>query len=442
MKFFQVLLLATAASAMVMPRHHAGQPANGGNAVGQNNNNGNNAKNNANNANANGNNANANANANNAAANANANAGNANNAANNANGAACNNNNKRHHAGQPANGKGKGNANNANNAAAATNANSLTSHGVEQANDLAAYLLEVDPPIEQVYSSPYYRCLQTIQPFVRDLRRSQTRSSGDVSENLPKIRVDLGLSEWYGLAHFEHPSSAPLDKLRGFFPEIDTHYVPTPAPSSRGESLPQLHERVARVIDSIIKRSDQEGHKAIVLCTHAAVVIALGRVLTGDSEKDFGAFTCGLSRYRRRGSGGIQAPLSADGKTGTGSTVPAARTKAQIEEARSKGSREIDHAGHVDPHPHDSVWSDVGSLGKGGTGLYGGWVCELDSECSFLRDGEERGWKFSGDESFIETDDSGLWSPNEDSRSSPISNETGVDSRNSHSNPANGTSKL
>lgn len=318
----------------------------------------------------------------------------------------------------------------------------LTSHGVEQANDLATYLLDVDPPIEQVYSSPYYRCMQTIQPFVRNLRRSRTQSSGDVSERLPKIRVDLGLSEWYGLAHFEHPSSAPLDKLQGFFPELDPHYTSNPAPSTRGESLPQLHERVARVIDSIIKRSEQEGHRAILLCTHAAVVIALGRVLTGDSEKDFGAFTCGLSKYRRQGSGSIQAPLSADSKTGTRSTVPAARSEAQIEEAKSKAHPDIDHAGRVDPYPHDSLRSDPGSLGKGGTGLYGGWTCELDSECSFLRGGEERGWKFSGDESFIETDDGGLWSSNVTSGSSVVSNKAGVDSRNSHINPAIGTSKL
>ncbi|OTA91578.1 hypothetical protein M434DRAFT_76006 [Hypoxylon sp. CO27-5] len=242
----------------------------------------------------------------------------------------------------------------------------LASHGVEQANELATYLLDVNPPIDQVYSSPYYRCMQTIQPFVRSLRRIQTQSFGSVSvESPPGIRIELGLSEWYGLAPFEHPSSAPLDELQSFFPEIDVHYASSPAPSRHGESLPQLHDRVAKVIDYIIKRSNQEGHKAVLVCTHAAVVIALGRVLTGQMERDFGAFTCGLSKYKRQ---------------------------RKIKGATSQAPPQIDHAGDADSHPHDSRCPDSGSSRMAEIGLYGGWTCELDSDCSFLSGGEERGW--------------------------------------------------
>ncbi|KAJ3487201.1 hypothetical protein NLG97_g6460 [Lecanicillium saksenae] len=60
-----------------------------------------------------------------------------------------------------------------------------------------------------------------------------------------------------------------------------------------------------------------------------------------DTE-DFKAFTCGLSVYTRGGAN------SADGKS-------------------------------------DNV---------------GNWICEKNSDCSFLSGGEERGWKFAGDESF------------------------------------------
>ncbi|OTB18048.1 hypothetical protein K445DRAFT_267153 [Daldinia sp. EC12] len=320
----------------------------------------------------------------------------------------------------------------------------LASHGIEQANDLAEYLLELDPPIEQVYSSPYYRCMQTIQPFVRKLRRFQTQPSGNVSvTSNPEIRVDLGLSEWYGLAHFEHPSSAPLDKLQSLFPELDARYASSPAPSPYGESLPQLHDRVARTIDFIIRRSDREGHKAIVICTHAAVVIALGRVLTGQAEKDFGAFTCGLSKYRRRQRhSAVQASLKSDSKTDTNAIIPAARDDGKIREARSKAFSRNDPAGNVDLQPHDSMSPDLESSRRVNSGLYGGWICELDSECSFLRGGEERGWKFSGDESFIETDDNSVWPSTAASNSNTTVEEGGSATSNSHLNSAVDKSKL
>ncbi|KAI1413723.1 phosphoglycerate mutase-like protein [Hypoxylon sp. FL1857] len=316
----------------------------------------------------------------------------------------------------------------------------LASHGVEQANELAAHLLGVDPPIEQVYSSPYYRCMQTIQPFVHNLRRTQAQASGNVSGgSTSRIRVDLGLSEWYGRAHFEHPSSAPLNELQSLFPEIDADYASSPAPSRRGESLSQLHDRAAKVIASIIRRSDQEGHKAVLICTHAAVVIALGRVLTGQMERDFGAFTCGLSKYKRRTPTSIEAHKGSANKTGTEATIPVARDGR---ESRSQVPPQIDPAGNVDPHPHDSRWPDLGSPRGGEIGLYGGWTCELDSDCSFLSGGEERGWRFSGDESFLEVDDSELWRSNVDSDTSTGVDRSRIESHDSHLHPVVGTSKL
>lgn len=37
---------------------------------------------------------------------------------------------------------------------------------------------------------------------------------------------------------------------------------------------------------------------------------------------------------------------------------------------------------------------------RGGKGVGGGWDCEMNGFCGFLSGGEERGWHFSGDESF------------------------------------------
>jgi transcription factor C subunit 7 len=135
------------------------------------------------------------------------------------------------------------------------------------------------------------------------------------------------------------------------FPAYDNTYIPSRTPSKQGETLAQLYARVAATARAIIHRSDSEGHRAVVLCSHAAVVIALGRVLTGSvpdspDTEDFQAFTCGLSMYRRQQGGGVISQDATDTR--------------------------------------DSETSSEVALG--------GWMCELNSDCSFLSSGAERGW--------------------------------------------------
>ena len=55
-------------------------------------------------------------------------------------------------------------------------------------------------------------------------------------------------------------------------------------PSRRGETMDEIHGRVKRALERIIRTADAEGVRCLVLCTHAATNIALGRALTGDSE--------------------------------------------------------------------------------------------------------------------------------------------------------------
>lgn len=224
-------------------------------------------------------------------------------------------------------------------------------------------LLEAQPPIDHVYSSPYYRCLQTINPYVAAAAAT--------------VRVEHGLSEWHGLAPWEHPAPAPLSRLRELFPgRVDAGYEASGvAPSRHGESLSQLHDRAAAAMDALVARADREGARAVVLCTHAAVVIALGRVLTGRmpervDEEDFAAYTCGLSVYRRRrrGRGGEPAVSSSTG--GAENALPAAEEPGMASDAA---------------RPEVPQW-------KGGRGVRGGWTCEADSDTSFLSGGPERGW--------------------------------------------------
>jgi hypothetical protein len=61
----------------------------------------------------------------------------------------------------------------------------VTSKGVEQSKELAEYLCNIDPPIERIYSSPFYRCLQTLKPTTDRLFR-EGKAKG-------KIRIDRGV---------------------------------------------------------------------------------------------------------------------------------------------------------------------------------------------------------------------------------------------------------
>ncbi|ATY60892.1 phosphoglycerate mutase family [Cordyceps militaris] len=229
----------------------------------------------------------------------------------------------------------------------------LTSHGLAQAEELAAHLAALTPAVEVVYSSPYYRCLQTIEPFVR--RQAAAAAAGTLSpraaDTAVRIRGEHGVCEWFGAAPFTHPQPAEAEELHGLFPAYDVDFTSPVRPRVRGETYAQLVERVRAAMRALIKRCDDEGRRSVVVCSHAATIIVLGRVLTGQypdemDTEDFKAFTCGLSVYARG-------------------------------EAKGQSDGESDTVGN--------------------------WTCEKNSDCSFLAGGEERGWKFSGDESFPDT---------------------------------------
>lgn len=182
------------------------------------------------------------------------------------------------------------------------------------------------------------------------------------------MRLENGVGEWYGTARFDHPSPASTSLLSSLFPEdiVDETYSPTIIPSTNGESIRSLHDRCAYALHRLIERSDAEGVEAICICTHAASLIAIGRVLVGRmpthiEEEDFRPFTCGLSVFTRKSS----TTSSTDIGTwqGEGHEIP------QIQ------------------------WEE-------GNGVGGGWEVSVNGDCSFLSGGEERGWRFSGDESF------------------------------------------
>ena len=234
----------------------------------------------------------------------------------------------------------------------------LASHGVDQAEETGAFLADLledraRRDCLRIYSSLFYRCLQTLRPTVTQL---QSRI-----DKLLRVRGETGFGEWFGHAWFQQPSPASPGRLKEeFYPFVDDEYQSLVVPSKNGEYIQEIHDRIAQAFSEVINSVDAEYEVAgrgkeevtLLICGHAAQIICSGRVLTGampdDPDKeDFKCFTCGISKFARRSG--------------------------------SSSSLVTDWRGH---------------------GVTGGWDCVWNSSCDHLSGGEERGWHFHGDESF------------------------------------------
>lgn len=267
----------------------------------------------------------------------------------------------------------------------------LSSHGVDQARELAAHLAAAPgdaagagagagkspaPPlaVERIYCSPYYRCLETVQPLVETMMKEEEEKKEKETEGRTKskgsnrwaVRCEPGLVDWFGPAPVDHPRPLPTAQLRArFFPWVDAAYVASGVqPPRHGESMAQLHARLAAVMSGIVRQCDAEGVRSVLLCTHAAPILALGRVLTGQlpsdvGAEDFGVFTCGLSVFSRQ-------------------------KRPQQEQPPSSATTPVSW--------DDSLQTLAGQMWTHGRGIGGGWDCAVNCDCSFLSEGEERGW--------------------------------------------------
>ncbi|KAF9069068.1 phosphoglycerate mutase-like protein [Rhodocollybia butyracea] len=169
----------------------------------------------------------------------------------------------------------------------------LTVFGIAQAQELANYILSLDEDQRPslIFSSPYYRCLQTSQPTAKIL-------------GLP-IYVEHGLSEWYSPAAPGtglHPRPASASVLKAYFDEIDPngwssiHY-----PSRKGEDVDRVHDRAKIVLSDLIAEVEERfpDHKRVLLVSHAGTVIAFARELAGDKELPLRVGCCSLTEFVR-----------------------------------------------------------------------------------------------------------------------------------------------
>lgn len=143
----------------------------------------------------------------------------------------------------------------------------LSALGHEQAEELARHFesMPVDERPTAIFSSPYYRCLQTATPVATRL-------------NIP-LYAEPGLAEWYtpvtphtGL----HPRPPPAEALKEFVPSVDASWAPTWQATRAGETVDELYARVGGFLSVFIPRLEsQDKHTRILFMSHAATVIAL-----------------------------------------------------------------------------------------------------------------------------------------------------------------------
>jgi transcription factor C subunit 7 len=176
----------------------------------------------------------------------------------------------------------------------------LTAHGQSQARHLADYFssLPASERPQLIVSSPYYRCLQTSVPTASALELELVAEPG-LAEWFPTVTPRTGV----------HPSPARAQYMQEFIPQLSLSWTPMLYPDANGESISQLHARARRVLDLIAQRCEELGVKRVLICSHAATIIAMGRVLLNDDTdgkrtKFIGAGTASLSKYVRTNSEG------------------------------------------------------------------------------------------------------------------------------------------
>ncbi|KAI8080723.1 histidine phosphatase superfamily [Gilbertella persicaria] len=163
----------------------------------------------------------------------------------------------------------------------------LSAIGRHQAQEVAAFLK--DKSIERIYSSPFYRVLETVYPLVEACQ-------------IP-LFIDYSMAEWYGKAHGRYLPPAPLPELKALFPKLNitTHTSSIPLPEGI-ETNHDCHVRVKAGLDKLLASLDAEPQppNTILLSGHAASAICAVRGLLRDANYPVRCGVCSLSHLVRQ----------------------------------------------------------------------------------------------------------------------------------------------
>lgn len=146
----------------------------------------------------------------------------------------------------------------------------LAEHGVKQAKELAHYIMSIENQPEMIFSSPFYRCLQTSEP-IADLL------------DLP-INMERGIGEWYKPDRDVIPEPASFEVLNNFFPgKLNPDWESTVIPSGKGETEQDIFNRCKEFWPKFAAKLEAAfpNVETILLVSHAATKIALGMNLLG-----------------------------------------------------------------------------------------------------------------------------------------------------------------
>lgn len=169
----------------------------------------------------------------------------------------------------------------------------LAEKGVVQARELGEYLKTIVPPIQRIYASPFYRCIETATPTAQHLGLT--------------ILPEGGCGEWFKRERSSHPKPASNAVLKGFFPAVDESYTSLVVAGDDGEDEVELHERTKRFLDILLEKLNREEPEieTILIVSHAATRIALGRALAGDNSLDIRTGVCSLDVFTANKAGAL-----------------------------------------------------------------------------------------------------------------------------------------
>jgi len=142
----------------------------------------------------------------------------------------------------------------------------LAEEGLFQSQLLANYLSE-NAHIDYIFSSPFYRTLQTATKVADTL-------------NL-KIEVESGLSDWYGgspnYATYI-PKAAPFEKLIEFFPLINQSYKPNIEITTIAEPKEEMYDRIGKTIQVLMdtfKSTNNKNQEFLFVCHAASAIMVM-----------------------------------------------------------------------------------------------------------------------------------------------------------------------
>lgn len=165
----------------------------------------------------------------------------------------------------------------------------LAKEGISQSKLLADYLSE-NAHINYIFSSPFYRTLETASEIAKTL-------------NL-KIEVENGLSDWYGnspnYAHFI-PKPAVIDSLIEYFPYIDKNYKAQVEIQTIAEPKEEMYDRINKTIGYLFDKFSKKGEdQEFLFVCHAASAIMVARNLLKDKSAFIRCGVCSLIKLTQK----------------------------------------------------------------------------------------------------------------------------------------------